>query len=122
MAWRVPSRIFERVGRQGLEPVGDRLVFSNGVIILTLLASLLIVVFKADLNRLIQLYLVGMFGSFTLSQAGMVMYWRRTKEPGWRRSTAINGFGATLTGTVLLVVVQSKFLDGAYIVVARFQS
>lgn len=98
--------------------LGDRLVFSNGVIILTLLASLLIVAFKADLNRLIQLYLVGVFVSFTLSQAGMVVYWRRTREKNWKRSAAINGFGATLTGTVLLVVVQSKFLDGAYIVVA----
>jgi amino acid transporter len=98
--------------------LGDRLVFSNGVIILTLLASLLIIIFKAELNRLIQLYLVGVFVSFTLSQAGMVMYWRRTKELGWRRSAAINGFGATLTGTVLLVVIQSKFLDGAFIVVA----
>jgi amino acid transporter len=97
--------------------LGDRLVFSNGVIILTFLASLLIVVFKAELNSLIQLYLVGVFVSFTLSQAGMVRYWKRTKEPGWRRSTAINGFGATLTAIVLLVVVQSKFLEGAYIVV-----
>src|SRR5687767_1011260 len=65
---------------------GDRLVFSNGVLILSVFASILIVVFGADLNRLIQLYLVGVFVSFTLSQAGMVVHWRKFKEPGWRRS------------------------------------
>jgi len=97
---------------------GDRLVFSNGVVILAALASFLIIVFRADLNRLIQLYLVGVFVSFTLSQLGMVMRWRRTREAGWRRSSAINGFGAALTFTVLAVVIQSKFLEGAYVVVA----
>ena len=97
---------------------GDRLVFSNGVIILTFFACVLIVVFDATLNRLIQLYLVGVFLSFTLSQAGMVVHWRKSRERGWRRSAAINGAGATLTGVVLIVVIQSKFLDGAYIVIA----
>jgi amino acid transporter len=97
---------------------GDRLVFSNGILILAVLASLLIVVFNADLNSLIQLYLVGVFISFTLSQAGMVVHWRKTREPGWRHRMYINGFGATITGTVFLVVVTTKFLGGAWIVVA----
>ena len=61
---------------------GDRLVFSNGIIALALLSSLLIWLFDADLNRLIQLYLVGVFISFTLSQAGMVVHWRKVGEPG----------------------------------------
>jgi amino acid transporter len=97
---------------------GDRLVFSNGIFVLTLLAALLIVVFDANLNRLIQLYLVGVFVSFTLSQWGMVVHWRRTKERGWRRSALINGFGGTVTAVVLCVVVATKFSGGAWIVVA----
>jgi amino acid transporter len=97
---------------------GDRLVFSNGVLILSVLASLLIIVFGADLNRLIQLYLVGVFVSFTLSQTGMVVHWRKLKEPGWRRSIVINAIGATMTAVVLCVVIATKFLEGAWIVVA----
>ena len=97
---------------------GDRLVFSNGVVILALLASLLIVIFDANLNSLIQLYLVGVFISFTLSQAGMVVHWRRAPEPGSRRRMLINGFGAAITGIVFCVVVTTKFLSGAWIVVS----
>jgi amino acid transporter len=97
---------------------GDRLVFSNGIVILTTLASLLIIAFDADLNRLIQLYLVGVFVSFTLSQSGMVVHWRRTHEAGWRRSAVINGAGACLTALVLTVVVITKFKGGAWLVVA----
>ena len=97
---------------------GDRLVFSNGIVILALLASVLILLFEADLNSLIQLYLVGVFISFTLSQAGMVVHWKRTEEPGWKHRMFINGFGATVTGLVFLVVVTTKFLGGAWLVVA----
>lgn len=97
---------------------GDRLVFSNGILILAILASALIVIFNANLNSLIQLYLVGVFISFTLSQAGMVVHWRKTHEPGWRRRSFINGFGALVTGTVFFVVVTTKFLHGAWVVVA----
>ena len=64
---------------------GDRLVFSNGILTLAVLAGSLLVAFDADLNRLIQLYLVGVFVSFTLSQAGMVARWRRARDAGWRR-------------------------------------
>jgi amino acid transporter len=95
---------------------GDRLVFSNGVVILAVIASFLVVTFGADLNRLIQLYLVGVFISFTLSQSGMVLRWRKLKTPGWRKSKAINGFGATVTGVVLCVVLTTKFLGGAWII------
>jgi amino acid transporter len=97
---------------------GDRLVFSNGIVILAVLASVLIVIFDAHLNSLIQLYLVGVFISFTLSQAGMVVHWRRVGGPKWKHRAAINGFGAAITGIVFLVVVTTKFLGGAWIVVA----
>jgi amino acid transporter len=97
---------------------GNRLVFSNGVVILALLGSLLIVIFDARLNSLIQLYLIGVFISFTLSQWGMVIHWRRTREQGSRRRMFINGFGGTVTGIVFFVVVTTKFLTGAWIVVS----
>jgi amino acid transporter len=97
---------------------GDRLVFSNGVLILAVLASLLIVIFDADLNQLIQLYLVGVFISFTLSQSGMVVHWRRLRDRGWKHRAFINGFGACVTGIVFGVVVTTKFLEGAWVVVS----
>lgn len=97
---------------------GDRLVFSNGVVILAILASLLIIIFRANLNSLIQLYLVGVFISFTLSQAGMVVHWKRDPEGGTKTRILINGFGATITGLVFFVVVATKFMSGAWIVVA----
>ncbi len=102
---------------------GDRLVFSNGVIVLAALAILLIVVFDADLTRLIQLYVVGVFTSFTLSQTGMVRHWLKEKEKGeeaekgWRRSIVINSIGALTTFVVLIVVLRTKFSHGAWIVV-----
>jgi amino acid transporter len=100
---------------------GDRLVFSNGVIVLALLASLLIIVFKANLTSLIQLYLVGVFISFTMSQFGMVLRWKRRKGARWQRSLVINACGGTITGIVFFVVVSTKFgrppHPGAWIVV-----
>ncbi|MGH2699876.1 MAG: APC family permease [Actinomycetota bacterium] len=95
---------------------GDRLVFSNGIVILAIAASTLVWVFDSDLNRLIQLYLVGVFISFTLSQTGMVVRSLRVRPPGWRRTVPISGFGATITGTVLLVVIYTKFARGAWLV------
>ena len=96
---------------------GDRLVFSNGIVMLAVLSSLLIVIFHADVTRLIQLYVVGVFTSFTLSQTGMVRHWHKTQERGWKRSAVINGIGAFATGIVLVVVTMTKFVHGAYIVV-----
>jgi amino acid transporter len=97
---------------------GDRLVFSNGIIILSVAASALVYAFDADLTRLIQLYVVGVFTAFTLSQLGMVRRWLRLKEPGWRRSMIVNGIGATATGLVLVIAVITKFSGGAWIVIA----
>jgi amino acid transporter len=96
---------------------GDRLVFSNGIVILAISASLLVFAFNANLNKLIQLYLVGVFLSFTLAQAGTVMRWRKTREPGWKKSAAINAFGGTVTGIVLVVVILTKFKTGAWIII-----
>ncbi|MGH8898607.1 MAG: APC family permease, partial [Egibacteraceae bacterium] len=96
---------------------GDRLVFSNGVLVLTSLAALLLVVFDADVGKLIHLYVVGVFTSFTLSQTGMVRHWLRTKERSWRQSATINGFGAVTTGVVLIVTIVAKFAGGAWIVI-----
>ena len=96
---------------------GDRLVFSNGVVVLAGLAAILIWAFDANLTRLIQLYVVGVFTAFTLSQAGMVRRWIRTKEGSWQRSAVINGIGAATTGIVLVVVTITKFAKGAWIVI-----
>ncbi|GAA1161723.1 APC family permease [Kribbella jejuensis] len=101
---------------------GDRLVYSNGIVILSALAGLLIWVFHASTTRLIQLYIIGVFVSFTLSQAGMVVHWTRLlREPSatasMHRSRAINGFGAIFTAVVLVIVLITKFMHGAWIVV-----
>jgi len=95
---------------------GDRLAFSNGILVLTSLAILLLVIFQADVNRLIQLYVVGVFTSFTLSQTGMVRHWLQTRTRGWQRSAIVNGIGAFTTGVVLVVVAITKFSRGAWIV------
>jgi amino acid transporter len=95
---------------------GDRLAFSNGIITVSLLASVLIVAFGAQVSRLIQLYVVGVFTSFTISQTGMVRHWLRVRERGWQRSVVINAVGAAATGVVLVVVAWVKFLHGAWII------
>jgi amino acid transporter len=97
--------------------LGDRLVYSNGVLVLAGIASLLIWVFHADVISLIHLYVVGVFTAFTLSQAGMVRRWVRRKEAGWRKAAVLNGVGAVATGLVTLLVIQAKFLAGAWMVV-----
>lgn len=97
---------------------GDRLVFSNGIIMLAILASLLVYAFDADVTKLIQLYVVGVFTSFTLSQTGMVRHWLKDRgAKAWRRSAIINGIGAVATFVVLVVVTATKFAHGAYIVI-----
>jgi amino acid transporter len=95
---------------------GDRLAFSNGIIVLSVFAAVLIVMFRGDTQSLLPLYMIGVFVSFTLSQAGMVIHWRHAKEPGWRTSALINGFGALVTGVVLIIVTITKTLEGAWIV------
>ena len=96
--------------------LGDRLVYSNGIIVLAGLASLLIWIFDADVISLIHLYVVGVFTAFTLSQAGMVRYWRRHRNPGWQRRALVNGVGGATTGVVTLLVIQAKFTAGAWMV------
>jgi amino acid transporter len=102
----LPRQLFNR---------GDRLVFSNGVIVLAVLAGILLVVVQGEVTHLIPLYAVGVFTSFTLSQVGMVRHHLKEREPGWRGSMVVNGVGAVATGIVLLVVGISKFTKGAWL-------
>jgi amino acid transporter len=96
---------------------GDRLAYSWGIVILAAVAASLIVLFNGNVTALIPLYSVGVFVCFTLSQIGMVIHWRKVREPGWVWRLAINAFGAFLTAVVLVVVVSVKFVDGAWLVV-----
>jgi len=96
---------------------GDRLAFSNGIIALALFAILLIWLFHGDTSALIPLYAIGVFVCFTLSQAGMVVHWLRSREPGWKWRAALNGVGACATALVSIVQVATKFTHGAWIVV-----
>ena len=97
--------------------LGDRLAFSNGIIILGVSAAFLLVVFRGDTHALIPLYAVGVFLSFTLSQAGMVKHWRERKGQGWQKALAINLTGAAATGVATLVLAVTKFAHGAWIVI-----
>jgi hypothetical protein len=115
----------DRYAPRQLHTRGDRLVFSNGIVLLSVFAGLLIWAFDASTTRLIQLYIIGVFLSFTLSQAGMVRHWSRLlaterdapRRRSMRRKRAVNLVGATLTGVVLAIVLATKFLAGAWIVV-----
>ncbi len=114
-------RLASIVSRDGYLPrqfmnQGDRLAFSNGILVLSAFAAILILGFRGDTQSLLPLYMIGVFVSFTLSQAGMVIHWQRTKEPGWKTSAFINGFGALVTGVVLIIVAVTKTLEGAWIV------
>jgi len=97
--------------------LGERLVFSNGILVLAGFAALLLVAFRGETHALIPLYAVGVFISFTLSQSGMVHYWWTRRGPGWRHRLAINGTGALATGIVTIVIAATKFTHGAWIVV-----
>ena len=95
---------------------GDRLVFSNGIIILGFFACLLLVVFQGDTHALIPLYAIGVFVSFTLSQAGMVRRWLVKKGLHWRKKLIVNGVGAVTTGIATVIIAATKFMQGAWIV------
>ena len=95
---------------------GDRLVFSNGVVILGIFACFLLVLFHGDTHALIPLYAVGVFISFTLSQSGMVRRWLTKKGPHWRKSLIVNGAGAVITGIATIILASTKFTQGAWIV------
>ncbi len=96
---------------------GDRLSFSNGIIVLSAIAAILIIVFRGDVALLLPLYAIGAFSSFTLSQFGMVMRWRRIKGKWWRLKAFINGFGTLTTAVVVLIIAFEKFKAGAWIVI-----
>src|SRR5919201_1619524 len=96
---------------------GHRLVFSNGIVGLAIAATLLVIVFDADVHRLIPLYAIGVFTSFTLSQAGMARRHLRLREPGWRHGLAINGLGAATTAVVTVIIGVTKFDHGAWAIV-----
>ena len=96
---------------------GDRLVFSNGILILGGTAALLLVLFGGSTHALIPLYAVGVFLSFTLSQASMVRRWLARREPGWRWRWWVNAVGAATTGLVVMVITATKFTHGAWVVV-----
>lgn len=95
--------------------LGDRLVFHNGILLLSGLTALLIIAFNGNSHLLIPLFAVGAFTAFTLSQAGMVMRWYKSKERGWQFKAIINGLGAVVTGTTLVIISASKFIQGAWI-------
>jgi amino acid transporter len=94
---------------------GDKLAYSNGILVLGAVAVLLLVVFNANVNNLIPLYALGVFIAVTLSQTGMVKRWWQQREPGWRPSLAMNAVGAVATGIVALIIAATKFVDGAWI-------
>lgn len=110
------------IARDGFAPRqlsrrGDRLSFSNGIILLTLVAALLIIIFKGNVTSLIPLYAIGVFISFTLSQTGMFVKWLREKDPHWGYKASVNGFGAFVSGCVVVIITYTKFMGGAWIVV-----
>lgn len=113
-------RLSSIIARDGFLPRqfgnrGDRLVYSNGVIFLAVVASLLIVAFQGDISKLIPLYAFGVFTGFTLSQSGMVRHHLKHKEPHWQLGLTINAIGAATTGLIAGIVVVSKFTEGAWI-------
>ena len=98
-----------------LRGLGDRLVFTNGIVVLAAAAGALIVVFNGDSHLLIPLFAIGAFLAFTLSQSGMVVHWFKERGRGWLMKAFFNGAGAVATGATLLVVAFSKFTSGAWI-------
>ncbi|HEX6493442.1 MAG TPA: APC family permease [Candidatus Dormibacteraeota bacterium] len=114
-------RLFFFMARDDYAPhlfkrLGDRLAFSNGIIVLGALASILLIVFRGQTDSLIPLYTIGVFVAFTMSQAGMVARWLRLREPGWHHGLPMNAVGMVLTAIVFVVTAGDKFTEGAWIV------
>jgi hypothetical protein len=114
-------RLFFFMARDDYAPhlfkrLGDRLAYSNGIIVLGALASILLIVFRGQTDKLIPLYTIGVFVAFSMSQAGMVARWLRLREPGWQHGLPMNAIGMVLTGIVFLVTAGDKFTEGAWIV------
>jgi hypothetical protein len=115
-------RLLAIVAKDGYAPkafitLGDRLVHNRGIMVLTLISGLLVILFKAETNKLIPLYAVGVFICFTLSQLGMMRKARELRESGWQRTVLINTAGAIITGIVAIIQAATKFTQGAYVVV-----
>ena len=115
-------RLASILARDGFMPkqlsaLGDKLVFNNGIVLLGLFASLLIILKNGNVDALIPLYALGVFLAFTLSQSGMVIHWRKEGGRGWQRKALINGLGAVATFIVLLDIAYEKFAEGAWIVI-----
>ena len=106
----------DRFAPRQFSNLGDRLVFSNGMLVLAGAAAALLVIYKANTNSLIHLYVIGVFTAFTLSQAGMVKYWRRVRGPKWHGRALVNTVGASATGLVAVIVIWTKFTEGAWLV------
>jgi hypothetical protein len=96
---------------------GDRLAFTSGILALALFSMALLIVFNGSVDQLIPLYAIGVFASFTLSQSGMVVHWRKLRQAGWQRSAFINGLGAITTAIVTVVIAFTKFAEGAWLVI-----
>ena len=96
---------------------GDRLAFSSGIIFLGTVSALLLVVFRGNVDSLIHLYAVGVFLAFSMSDTGMVVHWWKTRGKGWKTSILINGADAILTTSILIIVVITKFMFGAWIII-----
>jgi len=114
-------RLSSLLARDGFAPqqlalLGERLVYSNGIILLSLFSATLLIVFKGSVDRLISLYAVGVFTSFTLSQGGMVRHWFKERSPRWHLRALMNGLGSVTTAVVLVVILLTKFLAGAWVV------
>ncbi len=110
------------VARDGYAPRqlsmrGDRLSYSNGILLLSVVAGILVIAFNAQVSKLIGLYAVGVFISFTLSQTGMFIRWKRNKSKGWVVKACINGLGAIVTGVTVIIIAVAKFHEGSWIVV-----
>jgi len=97
--------------------IGDRLAYSNGILVLAVTAAVILAAFHGETESLIPLYALGVFLAFTLSQGGMVVHWWRRRDRHWRRSSLVNGAGAVASGAVLLTAAITKFAEGAWVVV-----
>ena len=107
----------EKYAPQQLSMRGDKLSYDNGILLLSVAAALLIIGFKANVTSLIGLYAIGVFISFTLSQSGMFMKWKREQSKNWHYKAAINGFGAILTSVVVVIIAFAKFEEGSWIII-----
>jgi amino acid transporter len=100
---------------QQLFHIGDRLVFHNGILLLSTIAGILIVIFNGNPHLLVPLFAIGAFSAFTLSQIGMVVHWWKLRKPGWLVKALINGMGGFITACTLIIIGVSKFFEGAWI-------